>query len=103
MTVIGADKAVAGIVNDVWVDRSEIVIRYLEVSLASGRSVLVPINFTRISGRQVKVQSILAAQFAHVPLTRKPNTVTALEEDKIMAYYGGGSLYATPGRQEPLL
>jgi photosynthetic reaction center H subunit len=26
-----------------------------------------------------------------------------LEEDRIVAYYGGGTLYATPQRQEPLL
>jgi len=29
--------------------------------------------------------------------------VTLLEEEKIMAYYGAGTLYATPSRQEPLL
>jgi photosynthetic reaction center H subunit len=26
-----------------------------------------------------------------------------LEEEKVMAYYGGGTLYATPDRQEPLI
>jgi len=26
-----------------------------------------------------------------------------LEEDQIVAYYGGGLLYATPARQEPLI
>ena len=29
--------------------------------------------------------------------------VTLLEEEKIAAYYGAGTLYATPARQEPLL
>jgi len=29
--------------------------------------------------------------------------VTLLEEDKIAGYFGGGRLYATPDRQEPLL
>jgi photosynthetic reaction center H subunit len=28
--------------------------------------------------------------------------VTLLEEEKIMAYYGAGTLYATPDIQEPL-
>jgi photosynthetic reaction center H subunit len=28
--------------------------------------------------------------------------VTLLEEDKIMGYYGGGTLYADRRRQEPL-
>ena len=29
--------------------------------------------------------------------------MTKLEEDKIMAYFAGGNLYATPARAEPLL
>ncbi len=39
----------------------------------------------------------------HGAATRQPDTVTILEEEKIMAYYGGGSFYARPGRTEPLL
>ena len=49
------------------------------------------------------VRAILASQFAHVPTTRSPDRITLLEEDKICGYYGGGTLYATPSRQEPLL
>jgi photosynthetic reaction center H subunit len=29
--------------------------------------------------------------------------VTLLEEEKIMGYYGAGTLYAEPSRAEPLL
>jgi len=29
--------------------------------------------------------------------------VTLREEDRIMGYYGGGQLYATPRRTEPLI
>jgi photosynthetic reaction center H subunit len=29
--------------------------------------------------------------------------VTKLEEEKITAYYGAGTLYATPERSEPLI
>ena len=106
LPVVGADGLVGGTVCDLWVDRSEVVFRYLEVDvpLSSGsRRVLLPMNFTRINHRQVKVRSILAAQFAQVPATRRPDAVTFLEEDKIMAYYGAGTLYATAQRQEPLL
>ena len=35
--------------------------------------------------------------------TKLAEQVTLLEEEKIMAYYGAGTLYATPQRQEPLL
>ena len=49
------------------------------------------------------MNSILASQFAGVPTTSANDQVTLLEEDKIMGYYAGGRLYATPDRQEPLL
>ena len=106
MKVMGADGVQGGTVIDVWVDRSEMLFRYLEVEVATPgqtRVVLLPINFTRVSRSQVSVKSILGTQFAQVPLTRHPDQVTLLEEEKIMAYYGGGVLYATPDRQEPLL
>jgi len=104
--VIGADGAIAGTVRDLWVDRAEVIFRYLEVEVpvqGGSRSVLLPVNFSRIGRRSVKVRSILGSQFAQVPGTKHPDAVTLLEEEKIMAYYGGGTLYATPARQEPLL
>ena len=108
MAVVGADGRQAGVVRDVWVDRSEVIVRYLEVDLAAlggGRSVLVPMTMVRVDDRrgQVKVQSILAEQFAGVPGLRNPDQVTLREEDQITAYYGGGQLYATPSRLGPLL
>jgi photosynthetic reaction center H subunit len=51
----------------------------------------------------VKVKSITADQFTRVPGTRRDDMVTLLEEDKIMAYYAGGHLYARASRAEPLL
>lgn len=105
MTVLGADGVVAGTVSDIWVDRAEAVIRYLEVSVGA-RSVLLPINFaSKMNGanRKITVNAILSSQFAHVPATKSPDSVTLLEEDKIMAYYGGGLFYATPSRAEPLV
>jgi photosynthetic reaction center H subunit len=106
LPVIGADGAIAGTVKELWVDRAEVMFRYLEVEVpvaGGSRRVLLPINFARIGYQKVSVRSILAAQFAQVPATRQPDAVTLLEEDKIMGYYGGGTLYATAARQEPLL
>lgn len=104
MAVIGADGAVAGTCTDVWVDRSEPQVRYYEVE-AAGRRVLVPFACARVRGgaRQITVKAITAAQFADVPATRSPDTVTLREEDRIMAYFAGGYLWATPDRAEPLL
>jgi photosynthetic reaction center H subunit len=107
MEVLGADGRVAGTVSDLWVDRTEPQIRYLEVAVdgATPRHALLPIQLARIDGyrRQVKVKSILAAQFAAVPALQQPDQVTLSEEDRICAYYAGGNLYAEPSRQEPLI
>ena len=76
----------------------------VEVAGAGGRgTVLLPVNFSRIGGRRVVVDSIMGRDFAKVPQTRDADVVTLLEEEKIMAYYGGGTLYADPNRAEPLL
>jgi photosynthetic reaction center H subunit len=105
MPVIGADHNVAGTVKEVWVDRSEIVIRYLEVGLKSGGSAMLPWNFCRVDRhtRRIRVKSILSTQFADVPKLASRDRITLLEEDKVCAYYGGGHLYALPSRSEPLL
>jgi photosynthetic reaction center H subunit len=107
LKVYGCDMELAGTVTDIWVDRSEFLIRYLEVQLTnSARTVLVPFNIADIASgarARILVDSITAAQFATVPGLRNPDRVTLLEEDKIMGYYGGGTLYATPNRQEPIL
>lgn len=106
MTVVGCDGATAGTVAEVWVDRAEPQIRYLQVDLASGaRAVMLPSGFVRydVRGRRVKVASITAAQFADVPAIASADQITKLEEDKVCAYYAGGHLYATPDRLGPVL
>lgn len=109
--IVAADRQIAGKVVDVWVDRSEILIRYLEAEISGHdgqRRVLIPMPCVRLTGggfrkRQVRVQSITAAQFADVPPLKNPDQVSLREEDQIAAYYAGGRLYATPQRQEPML
>jgi photosynthetic reaction center H subunit len=106
LAVVGSDMVVGGVVGDVWVDRSEVLFRYLEVEVAGagGRgTVLLPVNFSRIDTRRIVVDSIMGRDFGNVPQTRDADVVTLLEEEKIMAYYGGGTLYADPSRAEPLL
>ncbi len=105
MVVYGADRKRAGRISDIWVDRAEPQIRYLEVEITNGRKVLLPIHFTNFDFRQrrVNVQSILSTQFADVPALANPDQVTFVEEDRITAYYAGGTLYATPARSEPFI
>lgn len=102
--VLGADGKVGGTIRDIWVDRSERLFRYLELEVPGGRRVLLPVNFSKVTDRGiVQVRSILGHQFADVPGLANPDQVTMLEEEKIMAYYGAGTLYATPSRLGPLL
>jgi photosynthetic reaction center H subunit len=104
--VKGTDGKSAGTVSDLWIDVSESMIRYLEVTLTgSGKAVLLPITVSMIDkGRKtVAVDAITGAQFDNVPVTASNAQVTLDEEERITAYYGGGFLYATPTRAEPLL
>ena len=103
LPVVGADGQTGGTIVDLWVDRSEMLFRYLEVETTSKKRVLLPMNFAKVQARRVLVKSILGEHFADVPATKKPEQVTLLEEEKVMAYYGAGTLYATADRQEPLL
>ena len=110
LPVYGADDKVAGSVADIWVDREESLIRYLEVALPEtegGRHVLLPMTMARVPSfttkPRVAVASITARHFALVPAQANPDQVTLLEEDKICAFYASGHLFATPDRQEPLL
>jgi photosynthetic reaction center H subunit len=102
--VIGADDKVGGVVKDLWVDRMEVMFRYLEVEVpGAARTVLLPVNFTRIGRDGVSVKAVMGAQIAQTPLTRHAEQVTLLEEEKITAFYGAGTLYAEPKRAETLI
>ena len=108
MPVIAGDRKVAGKVTDVWVDRAEALIRYLEVEVdgVAGRHVLVPMTIARVNATRGAVHGAidLRAPFRRRAGDRKnPDQVTKLEEDKIAAYFAGGTLYATPDRMGPLL
>jgi photosynthetic reaction center H subunit len=104
MEVVGLDGERGGTVRDIWVDRSEPQPRYLELEVTGeSRPVLLPITLAVVDRGRVRVKSILSGQFARVPSLRSPDLVTQKEEDRIVAYYGGGYLYAVPERQEPLL
>jgi photosynthetic reaction center H subunit len=103
--VIGADRAQGGVVHDLWVDRAESIMRYYEIDTEHGKTVLLPVTFSVVDSkrRRVTVSALKGSQFSGVPTTRDSDKVTLLEEEKIIAYYGAGTLYATPQRVEPLL
>mmetsp|Transcript_74815 Transcript_74815/g.103971 ORF Transcript_74815/g.103971 Transcript_74815/m.103971 type:complete len:261 (-) Transcript_74815:724-1506(-) len=111
LPVVGGDGKVAGKVTDVWVDVSESLIRYLEAEVGE-RKVMIPMQFasvysTPVFGNpgkgKVEVSALLSTQFGDVPALKSPGTITLLEEEKVTAYFGAGTLYATPDRQEPFI
>jgi len=106
LNVVGADGVRGGTIKEIWVDRLEMMIRYLELETtpeAGTRRVLLPMNFARVGRNQVSVKAVLGKHFAKVPATKSMEQITLLEEEKIMAYFGAGTLYATPERSEPLV
>lgn len=110
LNVITADGQIAGQVAEVWIDTMESVIRYYEVKNGN-RSFLVPMHFTvlrnELRGKNKKkefyVHALMADQYKDIPSIAKKDEITMLEEERIQAYFGGGNLYATPQRSEPLL
>jgi photosynthetic reaction center H subunit len=98
LRVISADNVDVGVVVDLWIDRSVKILRYLEVEvkLAVGtRRSLLPIYYTDIKARKgvVKVSAIRSLQFAEVPRTIAPDTITAREEDQVNAFYAGAKFF----------
>jgi photosynthetic reaction center H subunit len=105
MEVIGADGMSAGVITDLWVDRSETIFRYAEMKLPGvERTVLLPMNFVQfITRRRVRVRALRADQFADIPVLSDPDRISPREEDRVVGYFGGGQLYALPGRMGPVL
>lgn len=107
MPVLGADGQLAGTVRDIWIDKADRLIRYLEVEVGgiAGKHVLAPMMMAMInkSQRTVTIDALLSSQFADAPVIDAADTITLYEEERVQAYFGGGYLYATRERQEPLL
>ena len=122
MDVRACDDVIVGKITEIMLDRMEMLPRYYQVALNSGKTVLLPMMYMKlrrkrqapaegslaerlIDGRQkeVRVVSLNAAQFENIPLCRSNDVVTLLEEDKIQAYYGGAHVYGSPQRTESFI
>jgi photosynthetic reaction center H subunit len=103
--VFGIDGKIAGTVVDLWVDKSDVLLRYVEVEVVgSGRRVLIPLGLVHWWGDgPVKCDTATCAQIAAAPTTAHPERVTLREEDRISGYFGGGELHATPDAVEPFV
>jgi photosynthetic reaction center H subunit len=103
MQVIAADGKVAGTVTDLWIDRAEHQVRYLQVETTSGKTVLAPMAMASVSAAGVSIDAINAADYDAVPQLASATEITRYEEERVIGYFGGGYLYANAGRQEPIL
>lgn len=106
LPVVTGDGEVVGRVTDMWVDVPEHMVRYLTMDVnpeGNGNTRLIPINFCKIKGDRVVIRSLYAHNIGDIPKIAKSDSVTLLEEEKIMAFYGGGTLYADPKRAEPAI
>jgi photosynthetic reaction center H subunit len=103
--VIGADNEIAGRVTDLWVDKADRLVRYIQLEVTGGGSILAPMMMAKVerSRRRVKIDALLAGQFANAPRIDAADQITLYEEERVQAYFGGGYLYATPERQEPFV
>ena len=99
--VVGADGVVAGTVSDLWIDKADRLVRYLELE----DGVLAPMMMATVDRRRrrVVIDALNGSQFAGVPRLAATDQITLYEEERVQAYYGGGYLYANAARQEPFL
>ena len=102
LPVYGADGRKAGTVVDLWVDRAEHMVRYLAVDTAE-RTVLAPMAMAVVRRDGVEISAINAADFAGAPFPADPGEITRYEEERVVAYFGTGYLYANADRVGPLL
>ncbi|MEM6680654.1 MAG: photosynthetic reaction center subunit H [Pseudomonadota bacterium] len=108
MPVIAADGQQVGEIKELWVDQMESVIRYFEVAVGE-ETRLIPMHFARFRGsfrglgKIYYVNNLPASRFPDIPQTASPERITMLEEEKIMGFFGGGTLYGMPDRTEPII
>ncbi|HVF93640.1 MAG TPA: photosynthetic reaction center subunit H [Sphingomonas sp.] len=98
--VVGADGVVAGRVTDLWIDRADRLVRYIQIG---EDGVLAPMMMAKVDRRRriVVIDALNAGQFAGVPRLEGGDRITLYEEERVQAYFGGGYLYANAERQEP--
>ncbi|MEL6571155.1 MAG: photosynthetic reaction center subunit H [Pseudomonadota bacterium] len=100
LPVVGGDGEVAGRIIDMMIDVPEQMVRFLVIDLnpeQSGETRLIPMNMARIGADRVVVKSLHAHRWNGIPQAKSVAEVTLLEEEKVMAWFGGGAMYSAQG------
>ena len=106
LPVVAGDGEVVGRITDLWIDVPEQMIRFLTIDVnpeGSGKLRLVPIHMVRVKSDRVVVRSLHQRHFDGIPQIASSDQITILEEEKIMAWVAGGTLYAEPSKVETAL
>ncbi|MGR3485394.1 MAG: photosynthetic reaction center subunit H [Paracoccaceae bacterium] len=104
LPVQAGDGEVVGRVIDLWVDVPEQMVRFLTIDLnpeGSGKTIVAPIHFCVVKRDRVRIRSLYSHNFEGVPRIAGTDQITLTEEDRIMGYFAGGTLYADPARIAP--
>ena len=104
--VVTGDGEVVGRITDMWVDVPEQLVRYLVMDVnpeGDGQTRMIPMNFARIKSDRVVIRSLYEGNVSGIPTIKGDAEITLLEEEKIMAYFGGGTMYADPRREETVI
>jgi photosynthetic reaction center H subunit len=98
--ILGREGSVVGTVTDLWFNRAEFFLRYMEFEIEGDpRTRLAPVFFCEVHTHEkfVRAPMLDAVDLARVPVTKEPTIVTILEEDRINAFFAGGKRYRRHG------
>ncbi len=90
--IVTADGVTVGSVVDLWFNRAEFFLRYLEVDIGEARTRMAPLFLVNADARRgtVNAQTLTAADFRRAPVTGSPDVITQREEDIVAAFFAGG-------------
>ena len=90
--VVSADGHEVGRIVDLWFNRAEFFLRYLEVDIGEERTRMMPLflcNPDATRGR-IEAYTLPAAEFPRIPITGSKDYITQREEDRIGGFFAGG-------------
>ncbi len=94
--VVSGDGDEVGRVVELWFNRAEFFLRYLEVDIGAERTRMMPMFLSRTDTDRgvLHAFSLTAADFRRIPITGDRHIVTQREEDMLAGFFAGGLRYS---------